>query len=121
MIAAGWGRIINIASVTGPVMAMRSEPAYAAAKAGAVGLGRALAVDHAAHGVTVNLVAPGWIETGSQTPHEARQGLHVPMGRSGSPDEIASAVAWLASPGAAYITGQCIVVDGGNSISEERA
>ncbi len=121
MIEAGWGRIINIASVTGPVMAMRNEPAYAAAKAGVVGLGRALSVDHAAHGVTVNSVAPGWIETGSQTPHEARQGLGVPMGRSGSPDDIASAVAWLASPGAGYITGQCIVVDGGNSISEERA
>lgn len=121
MVASGWGRIINIASVTGPIMAMRSEPAYAAAKAGLVGLGRALAVDHAARGVTVNSIAPGWIATGSQTPTEAQQGFGVPMGRSGLPEEIASAVAWLATPGAGYITGQCIVIDGGNSIAEERA
>jgi len=121
MISLGWGRIINIASVTGPVMAMRGEPAYAAAKAGLVGLGRALAVDHAADGVTVNTVAPGWINTGSQTPDEARQGYRVPVGRSGTAPEIAATVAWLATPGAAYLTGQCVVVDGGNSIAEERA
>jgi 3-oxoacyl-[acyl-carrier protein] reductase len=121
MVTLGWGRIVNIASVTGPVMAMRGEPAYAAAKAGLTGLARALAVDYAAAGVTVNTVAPGWIETGSQTPGEARQGAQVPVGRSGTPQEIAATVAWLATPGAAYLTGQCLVVDGGNSIAEERA
>ena len=118
---AGWGRIVMVASVTGPVMAMRAESAYAAAKAGMVGLARSLAVDFAAHGITVNAVAPGWIATGSQTEHEREQGLRTPMRRSATPDEVASAIAWLCTPGAAYTTGQCIVVDGGNSISEERA
>ena len=117
----GWGRIIMVSSVTGPMMSMRGEIAYAAAKAGLVGLTRALAVDHAAEGITVNAVAPGWIATGSQTEHEYEQGLRTPVGRSGSPEEVASAIAWLASPGAAYVTGQCIGVDGGNSIAEERA
>lgn len=116
-----WGRIISVASVTGPVMAMRHDPGYAAAKAAVVGLTRALAVDHARDGITVNAVAPGWIETGSQTPNEKTEGLATPMGRSATPGEVASAVAWLATPGAAYTTGQCLVVDGGNSIAEERS
>ena len=120
MRAAGSGRIINVTSVTGPVMAMRHEVAYAAAKAAMVGMTRALAVDLAAEGITVNAVAPGWIHTGSATAHEDAQGLTTPMRRSGTPEEIASAIAWLASPGAAYVTGQVIVVDGGNSIAEER-
>jgi 3-oxoacyl-[acyl-carrier protein] reductase len=118
---AGWGRLIMVASVTGPVMAMRAEPAYAAAKAGMVGLVRGLAVDSAADGVTVNAVAPGWIHTGSQTAHEYEQGRRTPMSRSGNADEVASAICWLASPGAGYVTGQCLIVDGGNSIAEERA
>ena len=117
---SGWGRIVMVASVTGPVMAMRAESAYAAAKAGMVGLARSLAVDFAADGITVNAVAPGWIATGSQTDHEREQGLRTPMRRSATADEVASAIAWLCTPGAAYTTGQCLVVDGGNSISEER-
>jgi 3-oxoacyl-[acyl-carrier protein] reductase len=120
LVGGGWGRIVNVTSVTGPVMAMRDEPAYAAAKAGMVGLARSIAVDFGAAGVTANAVAPGWIATGSQTPHEAQQGERVPVGRSATPVEVASAVAWLCTPGAAYVTGQCIVVDGGNSIAEER-
>lgn len=118
---ARWGRIVMVASVTGPVMAMRRDVAYAAAKAGMVGLARALAVDVARQGITVNAVAPGWIETASQLAHEKLEGLATPLGRSASPAEVASAIGWLASPGASYVTGQCIVVDGGNSIAEERA
>jgi 3-oxoacyl-[acyl-carrier protein] reductase len=118
---AGWGRVVMVTSVTGPVMSMRGEVAYATAKSGLVGLTRALAVDHAADGITVNAIAPGWIATGSQTPDEQEQGARTPMGRSGTPGEVASAIAWLVSPGAGYITGQCITVDGGNSIAEERA
>jgi 3-oxoacyl-[acyl-carrier protein] reductase len=119
MIEAGWGRIVNVSSVTGPVVAMRGQAVYAAAKAGMVGLTRAMAVDSARQGVTVNAVAPGWIATASLGPQEAAEGAICPVGRCGNPDEIASAIAWLASPGAGYITGQVIVVDGGNSISEE--
>jgi 3-oxoacyl-[acyl-carrier protein] reductase len=118
---SGQGRVITVASVTGAVMAMRGEVAYAAAKAALVGLTRALAVDEARHGITVNAVAPGWISTGSQTEHEVAEGLVTPSGRSGTADEVASAVAWLATPGAAYVNGQVIVVDGGNSVAEERA
>jgi 3-oxoacyl-[acyl-carrier protein] reductase len=120
MSARGWGRVVNVTSVTGPVMAMRDEPAYAAAKAGMVGLARSIAVDFGSTGVTANAVAPGWIATGSQTPPESVQGRGVPVGRSAAPDEVASAIAWLCTPGAAYVTGQCLVVDGGNSIAEER-
>ena len=119
--ASDTGRVVMIASVTGPAMAMSGEAAYAASKAGMVGLTRALALDEARFGTTVNAVAPGWITTGAQTEHERRQGELTPLGRSARPEEVASAVAWLASPDASYITGQCLVVDGGNSIAEERS
>ena len=115
------GRVVMVSSVTGPVMAMHSDVAYAAAKAGMAGLARALAVDEARFGVCVNTVAPGWVLTQSQTAAEATEGLLVPLRRSASPEEVAAAVVFLASEEAAYITGQVLVVDGGNSIAEERS
>jgi 3-oxoacyl-[acyl-carrier protein] reductase len=120
MVERGWGRIVNVASVTGPVNAMPEGAAYAAAKAGMVGLTRAVAVEVAGRGVTCNAVAPGWIASGSQTAAEAGYGLRTPAGRSGTPDEVAAAVVFLAGPDASYVTGACLVVDGGNSVIESR-
>ena len=119
--SSGAGRLVMVASLTGPLMAMTGEIAYGAAKAGVVGLVRGLAVDSARAGVTVNAVAPGWIATDSQTPYEHEQGLRTPVGRSGTAAEVAGVIGYLCTPSAAYLTGQCLVVDGGNSIAEERA
>lgn len=120
MQAAGYGRIVNVSSVSGPVAAYAGDVAYHAAKAGVVGLTRATAIDMAAAGITVNAVAPGWIDTSSASDHERAMGAATPVGRSGSADEVAYAIAFLAGEGASYITGQLITVDGANSISEER-
>ena len=115
------GRIIMISSLTGPVMAMRNQPVYATAKAALIGLTKSIALDEAKYGITCNAILPGWIATDSISASEKSQGLSVPMGRGGRADEIASAITWLATSGASYITGQAIIVDGGNSIKEERA
>ncbi|NNN02370.1 MAG: SDR family oxidoreductase [Acidimicrobiaceae bacterium] len=114
------GRVVMVTSVTGALMAMREQVPYATAKSAMVGLTKALALDEADHGVTVNAVAPGWIGTDSQSEHERLQGLATPMRRSGRADEVAALIAWLCTSEASYITGQTIVVDGGNSLAEER-
>lgn len=119
--ARRYGRIINIASTSGPVQAFVGDSAYHAAKAGMWGFTRAVALETAADGITVNAVAPGWIATASQLEFEKRAGELTPMKRSGTPEEVAHAVLFLAHPGASYITGQLIVVDGGNSLPEDRA
>jgi 3-oxoacyl-[acyl-carrier protein] reductase len=120
MCAAGYGRIVNVASVSGPLMAYGGDAGYHAAKAGTIGLTRSIAIDAAAYGVTANAVAPGWISTASASDHERRMGNATPVGRPGTPNEVASLISYLAGPDSGYITGQVLVVDGGNSIAEER-
>jgi 3-oxoacyl-[acyl-carrier protein] reductase len=84
-----------------------------------VGFTRAIALEAAPYGITVNAVAPGWIATGSQTAREAAAGLRTPVKRSGTPQEVAGLIAFLASSAASYVVGQLIVADGGNSIVED--
>lgn len=114
----GWGRVVNVASVTGPLVATAGDVAYAAAKAGMTGLTRALAVEVGPHGVTVNAVLPGWIDTASATDEERAAGRATPVGRAGTAAEVAAAVLFLASPEASYVTGASLVVDGGNTLQE---
>ena len=114
------GRIVNVSSVTGPLVSTPGEAAYSAAKAGMVGMSRALALEVATQGITVNCIAPGWVATGSQIAEEARAALHTPIGRAGTPAEMAAAIAFLAMPGASYITGQLIVIDGGNCLQDRK-
>lgn len=118
MLERGYGRIVNMSSVTGPLVSNPGEAPYSAAKAAVAGFTRALALEVGRHGITANAVAPGWIRTGSSTPQELEAGRNTALGRPGTPEEVAALFAFLASEDAGYITGQLLVVDGGNIIQE---
>lgn len=116
MMKRRWGRIINISSVVG-LIGNKGQSNYAASKAGLIGLTKAVAREFASRNILANAIAPGFIETdmtAAMTP-EARASLigSIPLERLGSPNDVASMVAFLASEHAAYITGQVLVVDGG--------
>jgi 3-oxoacyl-[acyl-carrier protein] reductase len=114
MLKARYGRIVNIASVVGP-RANAGQANYAAAKAGLIGMTKTIAHEVARRGITVNAVAPGFIETDMTRDLLADVVKAIPARRAGQPEEVAAAVRFLASDDAAYVTGTTLFVDGGMS------
>ncbi|KPP87222.1 MAG: 3-oxoacyl-[acyl-carrier-protein] reductase [Rhodobacteraceae bacterium HLUCCA08] len=116
MMKARWGRIVNIGSIVGAT-GNPGQANYAAAKAGMVGMSKSIAYEVASRGITVNCVAPGFIATAmtDKLTEEQKERINaqIPAARMGSPDEIAAAVLYLASPEAAYVTGATLHVNGG--------
>lgn len=122
MIASGGGRIVNNASIVG-LTGSRNTPAYVASKHGIVGLTRAAALEYGQAGIRINAVCPGAIKTqmyldreGDDPANNARIAAANPLNRLGSPDDVAGAVLWLCSDASSFVTGHCLVVDGGEIV-----
>jgi len=120
MMRRRYGRIVHISSVTGPLVSNPRSAGYSAGKAAMTGMMRALALEVAAKGITVNAVGPGWVATSSSSRRETVAGWNTPIRRSATGAEIGHVAAFLAADEASYLTGQLIVVDGGNSIQENK-
>jgi len=126
MIKQNYGRIVNISSVTGPMVANAGWTAYAASKGAISGFTRALALDLAQYGITVNAICPGWIKRDPTakgaviSDRSKKLNASIPLGRVGEPEEVGDLAVFLASDGASYITGTETVIDGGNIIQEKK-
>lgn len=130
MVERKYGRIVNMSSVTGPMVVDHGETAYATSKAAVWGLTKALAIEFAGHNITVNAVCPGYIltpmveqiakESNPEKPQAVVDGIAraIPAGRLGTPEEVGDLVAFLASDDAKYITGTQVVIDGGSTLPE---
>jgi 3-oxoacyl-[acyl-carrier protein] reductase len=122
MVSRGYGRIVLTSSITGPVTGQAGFAHYGASKAAMLGFMRSAAVELAASGVTINAVLPGNVKTPGfadmSEDHQRRMLSSIPMGRYAEPEDVGWAVRFLASPEAAYITGQTLIVDGGQVLPE---
>lgn len=126
MRAAGYGRIVLVSSITGPRVTARGTAAYSASKGGINGFVRTAALEFAGHGITVNAVEPGNIMTEGLTAGRSQDFIDdmaasIPVGRLGTPADVAAATAFLASEEAGFVTGTSIVVDGGQILPEGKA
>jgi 3-oxoacyl-[acyl-carrier protein] reductase len=120
MMKARAGKIVNVASITG-IIGNAGQANYSASKAGVIALTRTVAKELASRNIQVNAIAPGFIETEMtrDLPEKAREAFlqNIPLGRAGTPEDVAQLVCFLASPASSYITGQCITIDGGLTIN----
>jgi 3-oxoacyl-[acyl-carrier protein] reductase len=113
------GKIVNVSSVTGPMVSVPKSTAYSASKGAVSAFTRSLALEVAEFGITVNSICPGWIDTGKFSDKE-RLALSIPMKRLGTPEETGYLALFLSTDDSSYITGQDIVIDGGNIIQERK-
>jgi 3-oxoacyl-[acyl-carrier protein] reductase len=126
MVRRGFGRVIMVAAtsgpdLSGPILSPPGQSAYSVSRAALFGLTRALALEAAPAGVTVNAVAPGWITTEVPAGANTAALAATPMRRAGTPAEVAHAVAFLAAPAASFISGETIIVDGGTHLKEHKS
>lgn len=113
-----YGRIVHISSVTGPLVTHKGQAAYGASKAGIAAFSKSIAVEYGQYNILSNCILPGWIKTGVLTEKQMEAGSNNPLKRPGNADEVGMLALYLSSSENSYITGQDIVIDGGNCIQE---